>query len=230
MSRSPAWRKGTERARRALGGTTLPGVGSAERVERLWWTRLRWRMRGAWLWPTVLLLVAVEIVLLLRLPPYGTSGPGNAGSAFLLAGFANLFLIAAIAPLLGRRLRRRRPDLPQVVAADYAGTSLVCLLAAGILVAGVAHRPAIAGVEEDRRAMFAAVHSYVSSSEPGYQNRLVRADAVRLEDEMYRTCVPGTDPKRWLCLFVRTEGRPASVTLDKDRVGNSAYRQWGAFD
>lgn len=187
-------------------------------------------MRGAWLWPTGIALTLAEAVLLVRLPPYGTVGPGSLASAFVLAGFANLFLIGAIAPLIGRRLRRRRPDLPQVVAADYAGTTLVCLLAALVVVAGILHRPVLAGVEDDRRAVFAAVHSYVSSTAPDYQNRLVGADSVRIEDEMYRACVPGEDPKRWLCLIVKTEQRPASVTLDKDRVGNAVFRQWGAFD
>ena len=43
----------------------------------------------------------------------------------LLAGFANLILIAAVAPLAGHRLRNRRPDLPRVVAQNYAGTALL---------------------------------------------------------------------------------------------------------
>ena len=55
------------------------------------------------------------------------------------------------------------------------------------------------------------------------------ADAMRLEDELYRTCVPGPDPKRWLCLFVNTRQRPAGVALDADRAPNAVYRGAGGF-
>ena len=41
--------------------------------------------------------------------------------------------------------------------------------------------------------------------------------------------VPGPDPARWLCLFVRTSQRPAGVTLDPDRSPNDAYRRHGGF-
>ena len=47
---------------------------------------------------------------------------------------------------------------------------------------------------------------------------------MRVEDDLYRTCVPGPDPKRWLCLYVNTEQRPAGVTLDHDRAPNTIPR------
>ena len=52
---------------------------------------------------------------------------------------------------------------------------------------------------------------------------------MRLEEDLYRACVPGPDPKRWLCLFVNTEQRPAGVALDHDRAPNAAYRRHGGF-
>jgi hypothetical protein len=52
---------------------------------------------------------------------------------------------------------------------------------------------------------------------------------MRLEDDLYRTCVPGRDPKRWLCLYVNTRQRPAGVTLDGDRTPNSDLRVHGGF-
>src|SRR3954452_23536729 len=97
-------------------------------VERLWPGRLRWRLRGAWQWPTFLALTLLDGVLLQLLPPYG-SGPGGLVPAILLAGFANLLLVAVVGPLIGRRvLRWRRPDLPRPIADDYAGTALMCAL------------------------------------------------------------------------------------------------------
>jgi hypothetical protein len=201
-----------------------------ERQERsVWLTRMRWRMRGAWLWPAFIVLTLAEGVALEVLPLTG-DGPGGVLPGVLLAGFANLILIAAVAPLAGHRLRRRRPDLPRVVAQNYAGTALLLVLAAGILAGGLIHRPAVAAEEDDLRAQAAAVHDYVVGQAPAYRPGIALADAVRIEDDLYRTCVPGADPKRWLCLFVNTGQRPAGVTLDHDRAPNSRYRGPGGFD
>ena len=90
----------------------------------MWLTRMRWRMRGAWLWPSFIVLTLAEGVALDVLPITG-DGPGGVLPGVLLAGFANLILIAVVAPLAGHRLRRRRPDLPRVVAQNYAGTALL---------------------------------------------------------------------------------------------------------
>jgi hypothetical protein len=203
-------------------------VGSG-RVERLWWTRLRWRMRGAWQWPAFLALTLVDGVLLAALPFYG-DGPGGIVPGILLAGFANLFCIAVVAPLVGRRLvRRRRPDLPKPIADDYAGTALLCGLCVALLAGGLAHRPAAAAERGDRRAAFLAVHAYVSTAARSYQPGLAATDLMRVEPDLYRGCVPGRDPGRWLCLFVRTERRPAGVTPDPDRSPNAEYRRHGGF-
>lgn len=189
---------------------------------------MRWRMRGAWQWPTFFVLTALEAILLVRLPPY-EEGPRSAVAAVLLAGFANLFCVAVLAPLAGRWLRRRRRDLPRPVAENYAGTALLCTGALALLVAGFAHRPAVAARQADRAAQARAVHDYVVSQAPRYRSGLARMDAIQLEADMYRTCVPGPDPKRWLCLFVSTSQRPAGVTLDPDRAPNSVYTGGGGF-
>ena len=142
----------------------------------------------------------------------------------LLAGFANLILVAAVAPLAGHAPAQRRPDLPRVVAQDYAGTALLLAFAAAVLAGGLIHRPAVVAAEEDLRAQAAAVHDYVITQEPSYAPGIALADPVRVEDDLYRTCVPGPDPKRWLCLYVNTKQRPAGVTLDDDRTPNTIPR------
>jgi len=179
-------------------------------------------MRGAWLWPSFVALTLADGILLTRLPFYG-DGPGGVVPGVLLAGFANLFCVAVLAPLVGRRLRRRRPDLPKLIADDYAGTALVCLLAAGLLTAGLLHRPAVREEQADRRAQLAAVQGYVRTRSPEYRPGLALADAMRLKSDLYRTCVPGPDPKRWLCLFVETDQNPAGLSLDPDRAPNDAH-------
>ena len=192
--------------------------------DSVWVTRMRWRMRGAWLWPSFIVLTLAEGVALEVLPVAG-DGPGGIVPGVLLAGFANLIAVAVIAPLAGHRLRRRRPDLPRVIADNYAGTALLCAIAAAIVGLGLVHRPQVLARQADRGAMIGAVHDYVVAQAPTYRAGIAAAEAVRLEDDLYRACVPGPDPKRWLCLFVNTEQRPAGVTLDHDRAPNA-----GVFD
>ncbi len=185
-------------------------------------------MRGAWLWPTFVAITAIEALLLTRLPPYD-EGPRDLVAGFLLAGFLNLALAAICAPLAGRMLRRRRRDLPRGIADNYAGTALILVGALAILVAGILHRPAVAERQEDQLAQLAAVHDYVVSQAPEYRPGLRHVDSLSLEPEMYRTCVPGPDPKRWLCLFVETDQHPAGIRVDSDRSPNSVYRTVGGF-
>ena len=190
-----------------------------EHSERLWLTRLRWRMRGAWLWPAFFALTAIDGMLIALLPPY-EEAPDELVGGVLLAGFANLAAIAVLAPLVGHLLRRRRPDLPRVVANDYAGTALVLAIAALLLVAGLIHRPAVSAERGDQAAMLTAVRGFVTSQAVEWRLGLGRLDAVRLAPDTYRACVPGDDPRRSLCLIVDTDQRPAGVTRDNSMEPN----------
>jgi hypothetical protein len=187
--------------------------------ERLWLGRLRWRMRGAWLWPVFFVLTALDGALIALLPPYAGAPPGLIGGV-LLAGFANLIAVAMLGPLVGRLLRRRRPDLPRIVANDYAGTLLVVALAVGLLATGLAHRPSVIAERGDEAAVFDAVHGFVTNQAAEWQPGLDRVDAVRLAPEVYRACVPGADERRFLCLIVDTDQRPAGVSRDSSMEGN----------
>jgi len=212
---------------RGIAAASLPyrGEGYPQRVlrsgqaDRLWPTRLRWRMRGAWLWPAFFGATAVDGILIRVLPPYEGTPPGIVGG-LLLAAVANLVIVAAAAPLAGALLRRRRPDLPRPIAADYAGTALIAVLALVVLVAGIAHRPAEAADRDDEAALFAAVRGYVVVHAPEWEPGLVRFDVRAYAPEVYRACVPGDDPRRWLCLIVDTDVRPARVTPDPSMLPN----------
>ena len=215
---------------RPRGVSTGRAQGYLVRVERqeqsVWLTRMRWRLRGAWLWPAFVGLTLAEGVALQLLPVAG-DGPGGVLPGVLLAGFANLILIAAVAPLAGHRLRRRRA---RVVLRHDAGTALLLLFAAAVLAGGLIHRPAVVAAEEDLRAQAFAVHNFVLTQEPKYAPGIALADPMRVQDDLYRTCVPGPDPKRWLCLYVDTKQRPAGVTLDNDGTPNSSLRVHGGFE
>jgi hypothetical protein len=199
-----------------------------ERVERVWHRRLRWRLRGAWQWPAFLVLTLLDGVVIARLPFTGDGSDVFAG--VLIAGFLNLVAVAVLAPVAGRVLRRRRPDLPRLIAADYAGTALLAAIAALLVAGGLLHRPALTEEARDERAAVASVHDYVIAQAPERRAGLAALDLMRIEPDYYRACVPGPDERRWLCLFVNTRQRPPGLKRDPDQAPNTAYRLHGGFD
>ena len=192
------------------------------RLGSVWWPRLRWRMRGAYQWPAFVVLTAVDAALLVRLPVHG-DGPDGIGGV-LLAGFFNLALVGLAAPVAGALLRRRRPDLPRLVANDYAGTWLLAAGAGVLLAAGLAHRSTLTADRDARAAVSVAVRDYVLAEAPAWRARLPETDALRIEPGLYRACVPGGDPRRELCLIVRTTQHPPGITRDRDATPNELYR------
>lgn len=189
----------------------------------MWATRLRWRLKGASQWPAFVLFTTLEGILLNELPLSG-DGPGGLVPGVLLAGFGNLFLVAVVAPLGGRLIRRRAPDLPKAIATDFAGTAILGLGFLVVLGGGLVHRPAVQEERRDRLAQLAAVREYVASQAPEHREYLEAAETIRLAEDLFRTCVPGPDPRRPLCLFVETDQHPAGVTRDRDLTPNSSYR------
>src|SRR5919107_3404528 len=138
---TPCARGYAEAAMDPSGWETEPRRGRPDRRQAL--RRLRWRLLGAWQWPAFVALTLADGVVLPKLPFY-EGGPGSVFAGVLLSGFANLFAVAVLAPLAARALRRRRPDLPRLVARDYAGTALIAALFLAMLGGGLAHRPAAA--------------------------------------------------------------------------------------
>jgi 4-amino-4-deoxy-L-arabinose transferase-like glycosyltransferase len=193
-------------------------------VERVWHRRLRWRLRGAWQWPAFIGLTLLDGVVLTVLPPY-EGGPPNVFPGVLLAAFANLLAVAVVAPLLGIALRRRRPDLPRFIASDYAGTWLLLAITAAFVVAGLAHHSEAQAESARENAVARAMHDYVVHSAREYAAGLNHIDAIKLEPDHYRTCVPGPDERHALCLFVATDQDPPGVTRDTSEEPNSIFRR-----
>lgn len=184
-------------------------------------TRFRWRRRGAWQWPTFVAALIGDAVLLRALPVAGT-GTSVAG-AIVVSGFVNLFGVAVAGPLMAVWLRRRRRDLPRVIARDYAGTAVILALAASVATLGVLHRPAALDARREFAAQSAAVRDYVRVQAGAYLSRVDEADTWRVDDHLFRTCVPSPDPARRLCLFIDTTISPPGVRLDPNHAPNSTY-------
>jgi len=189
-------------------------------MERVWLTRLRWRIRGAWLGPAFALLLVVDTVLLHELPIAG-QGPNWVG-ALLLALFFQLIAVAGLGRLAGRLVRRRRPDLPRVVARSYGGTAMLVLVTVLLAGVGLAHR----GERERERDAFArqsaVVRAWVAREAAAeYRRNVDRATVLRFGDGLYRTCVPSDDSRRALCLFVDMDATPPGIRVDPNRAPNA---------
>jgi hypothetical protein len=191
-------------------------------VESIRWRRLRWRLRGAWQWPAFVVLTVVDAVIIARLPFQGEGA--DAIGALLVAGFFNLLAVALLAPAFGWLLRRRRRDLPFLIARDYAGAVLLVGIFCAIVAGGLIHRSAVLEERADQRAVFAAVHDYVVETAPAFVVGLDTLDDLKLETDRYRACVLGPE-KLPLCMIVNTDQRPAGVTRDPSREPNSLWRR-----
>jgi hypothetical protein len=199
-------------------------------VEPLWRSRLRWRWRGALLWPAFAVLTLVDALLLVVLPISGDGGTPFVGGLLLAMTF-NLILVAVVAPLLALWLRRRRPDLPKVVAQDMTGTLLVGVVTLGFLAGGLLHAPARAEAERDLAAQYVAARDYAHSRAPAqFRDGIDGMTTLKMEEDLYRTCVPGDDPKRWFCMYVSTETSPPGITVDRNRESNASMNRLGAYD
>ncbi|MBA3326845.1 MAG: hypothetical protein H0T43_00895 [Solirubrobacterales bacterium] len=197
-----------------------------ERHARL--RRARWRLRGAWQWPTFVTVTLSDAALLHWLPLAG-DGTGWV-PALLLAGCLNLIVVAVLGGLGGWALRRRRPDLPKVVADDYAGTAVIVALAGVFLAIGLVHRPAVLDGRQAFGDQSTAVRRWVLANGDAFARAHVDgADTLRLEDDLFRTCVPGEDPNRWLCLIVDTSSSPPLVRRDANRESNTSLNRPGGF-
>lgn len=198
-------------------------------VESLWRARLRWRLRGALLWPAFVGLTLLDAMLLGWLPIAGDGGTEFI-PALLLAFFFNLVAVALVAPFAAMLLRRRRPDLPKVVASDRAGTTLVCGVTLALLAGGIAHRSDVQEARHDFAMQQSAARSFVARQGPTeYRARVEQSDSLKLEEDLYRTCVPGDDPKRHFCVLVRTDAMPPAITVDESRETNAKLNEPGGF-
>jgi hypothetical protein len=202
-----------------------------DRDERFWPARIRWRLRGAWMWPTFIATTLIDGVLLNRLPPTGDRFSVIAG--IIIATFANLVVIAALAPWLARRVWKRRPAAdvgspPRAqleVLTDRMGTGLLLATVAGLVVAGLAAHPTIVSETEDTERNAEAFRALIlRRGEEELIRNLETANTIRLGEDFFRTCVARDERDRHFCAFVDTSTEPPDVDIDPSAEPNTAYR------
>jgi hypothetical protein len=202
-----------------------------DRDERFWPARVRWRLRGAWMWPSFIAVTLLDALILHLLPPIGTGV--DLIPAILLATFGNLFLIGAVAPWLARRTWKRRPAAepgapPKAqleVLTDRIGTGLLMASVLGVIAAGLAARPTVVSETEDTERNAKAFRMLVLNRG---DNELIRnletANTVRLGEDFFRTCVARDDRRHYFCAFIDTSKNPPDVDVDGSAEPNSIYK------
>jgi hypothetical protein len=202
-----------------------------DREQRFWPARIRWRLRGAWMWPSFVVLTLLDGLILHLLPPIRTGVDLIPG--ILLATFGNLLLVGALAPWLARRLWKHREAAPpgappraqREVLTDRVGTLLLLASVLGVLAAGLAARPVVVSETEDTERNAEAFRAFVLARDEAELNRnLETANTIRLSEDYFRTCIARDDRERFFCAFVDTSVDPPGVKRDRSAEPNSAFK------
>jgi hypothetical protein len=204
--------------------------------ERFWASRLRWRLRGATQWPAFVVLTIVDGLVLDALPPVSTTGL-NFIEGVLIATFANLFLVGAVAPWLARRLAARRAVALEVAGAagpseaerdvlqDRTATALLVAGLAAVIVSGLANRPVVVSETDATQANAEALTRYVErSGNPELVRNRETANTIRLGEGYFRNCIARDDRERFFCVFIDTRKDPPKVVEDQSAEPNTIYR------
>ncbi len=202
--------------------------------DRFWPARLRWRLRGASMWPAFVLLTLLDGVILHELPPVrlGFTEEGmTLPFGIIVAAFGNLFLVGVAAPWLARRLAAREQlptdasrQIRREVLQDRVGTVLLGLGLIGVLAAGLGSREVVVSETADTEENARVVKSYVErSGNPELLRNLETANTIKLGPGYFRTCIAHDDRRSAFCLLVNTHRNPTSVRVDPSSEPNS-YR------
>ncbi len=172
-------------------------------MEGAWLHRMRWRRRGAWLWPAFVAVTVLDGVVGHLLPPAGESETFVA--ALLLGLVLNVIAVALLSRPFGALARRIDGGLPRVVARDYGGTAAVLLMAAVLFGAGLAHRST---VQNDQQALQDAVtraQAWIGVRAPAqFQSNLRDTNTYAIQPgSIYRTCVPNQAGTETYCVIVK---------------------------
>jgi hypothetical protein len=170
-----------------------------------WLHRMRWRRRGAWMWPAFAAAFVADGLIGHWLPPSGETQTVLA--AALMGLFLNLIGVAVLTLPLGAAVRRVRPDLPRVVARDYAGTIVVVAVTSVLLIAGLAHRPSVIAHRQARSDAIKRAQAWIGARAPDeFRRNLEFVSTYAIEPgNIYRVCVPSRQRTRTYCVVVKTK-------------------------
>jgi hypothetical protein len=181
-------------------------------MDSAWITRMRWRRRGAWMWPSFVALTAVDACVVHALPLEGDSE--GLVPALILTGLWNFLAVVVVAHPAGALVRRVRRDLPRFVARDYAGTWLMLAIAATVLTAGLINHSTVSRDGAAMRDAEARAIAWIGyRAPPAFRADLGRATTFTIQaGSLYRTCVPSAGGGRTYCVIVN-DRQPVSQSV-----------------
>lgn len=165
--------------------------------------RLRWRLSGAWLWPSFFVLTIADAVVVHDLPLSGDTGLSLVG-AWVFAAVVTLLAVALLGNFVGRGVRRLRPDMPRTVARNYGGALITLVMSFLILAGGLLHHPSVAADRAALREAVARATAFIGARAPApYQQDLGQLFTVQLQGPiLYRSCVPDRAGAHLYCVIV----------------------------
>jgi hypothetical protein len=171
-------------------------------MDGAWLARLRWRRRGAWLWPAFAILTIADAIIGHELPPAGDAQ--TVVAAALLGCGLNLVGVVVLSWPAGELIRRARSDLPSVVARDYGGTFVLAAVTAALLAVGLAHRSTVLAHREALREATARAEAWIGDRAPAEFRRDAASMSVFVIEvgRIYRACVRSIDGARTYCVVV----------------------------
>ncbi len=174
-------------------------------MDSAWLARMRWRRRGAWLWPAFAVVTAADALVGHALPPAGESE--DLFGAALSSLWLNLIAVVLVSVPLGAVLRRRRRDLPRIVARDYAGACAVGCVALALLLTGIVHRSSVLSNRHEMQDAITRAQAWIGDRAPAeFRRNLQEISTSAIEPgSMYRTCVLGAESRRTYCVIVNTK-------------------------
>jgi hypothetical protein len=173
-------------------------------MQSAWLARLRWRSRGAWLWPTFIVVTILDAVIVHSLPLAGDSQTLFGGIVFALV--FNVLAVLLLSRPLGALLRRRRTDMPVGVARNYGGTLAVALVTAAMLGGGLLHHSTLIGDQRALRDAIVRAEAYIGDRAPSpFRQMATHPDTYTIQaGALYRTCVPNRAGTRTYCVIVKS--------------------------
>jgi hypothetical protein len=189
--------------------------------------RLRWRLAGAWLWPSFLVLTVVDAAFVHLLPPQGDSE--SVVLAWIQATVLMMLAMVIGSPVLGLLLRRVRRDLPRSVARNYGGTFAVIgvsglLLAAGLINHHNVNLNRFARLDASERA-----EAWIGDHAPAqFQANVEDMDTIGIQPpNVYRSCVSNDAGTRDYCVVVN-RSRPFGSGVSPDGTESNELLDQGS--
>jgi hypothetical protein len=173
-------------------------------MDGAWVGRLRWRRRGAWLWPAFVVATLLDGVVGHALPP---AGDAQTLVAAALAGLVlNVLAVLLLSRPIAALVRRMRKGLPAIVARNYAGTAAVIGVTGAIGLTGLAHHATIVRDNQAMRDAIKRAQAWIGDRAPAEFRRNVEwVSTFTIEPgSIFRECVPSIDGTRTYCVIVIT--------------------------